>query len=181
MKVTTSTVTKHLIAGAMRAEGLGTLDTIAVVEEDFAPGRGAIVISCFGKAWSYGWGAMGEHHNIRSFFLKADVHYLAGKLAPGMPAEIDADNDDALIATLQKAILKARRRDNLTCSRARDLWDLSVNYDRRWNGDSLLFEVLGDEYWYETPQVKNPEYEYLCDIILAVKAAFKQLTEEKQT
>lgn len=128
-----------------------------------------------------GGGAMGQHHNIRSFFLKADVHYLAGKLAPGMPAEIDADNDDALIAAIQKKILKDRRKDDITRSTARELWDLSVKYSRRWDGDGLLFEVLGDEYWYETPQVKNPEYEYLCDIISAVKAAFKQLTEEKQT
>lgn len=179
MKITTSTVTKHTITGGLRAEGLGTLDPISVIEEDFAPGQGKVTISCFGEAWQYYWGAMGEHHTLRSFFLKADVRYLAGKLAPGTPAEVEAT--DGLEALMYKEVVRQRRADYISRDKARDLWGLVGAYDRRWDGDGLLFELFGDEYWYCLPRVKNPQYEYLCDIILAVKAAFKQLTEEKQT
>lgn len=48
-----------------------------------------------------------------------------------------------------------------------------------YDGHELLYEVFGDEYWYRTPKKPNHEYEYLCQIIKTVQAAFKELTTSK--
>lgn len=171
MKISKSTVEKLVITDASMPEGLGTLDPITVIAEDFGPGQGKITITCFGEAWSHYWSHMGERNKLADFFCKCDEHYLAGKLKTGINSEIDDDDPDALIALLQKEIIKDRRQGDINHETARDRWNQAQNYDPRWDGHDLLCEVLGDEYWYCTPKKPNPEYAYLCRIIKTVQAA----------
>lgn len=59
------------------------LDPIDVIFLDHSPGRGRVIVRCYSQAWTAWWGAMGEHHTVRTFFLKADAPYLVGYLLQG--------------------------------------------------------------------------------------------------
>ena len=184
MKIEQSQVTKLMITGAKMPDGLGTLDPIAVIVENFEPGAGKITITCFGEAWSSYWGCMGETHTMESFFCKADKHYLAGKLKTGIKDRVRDTNPATVEQSLKSEIIKDRREGRHNHEDARDLWQLaellSENIANNQVGDQesdLLYTVLGDEWWYSLPMVPNPEYEYLCNIIEAIKAAFQQLKE----
>ena len=180
MKVETSQVKKLLITGAKLPEGLGTLDPISVIVENFGPGAGKITITCFGEAWSNYWGCMDEQHTLESFFCKADKHYIAGKLKNGIEDRIKDDDPDTIEKALKREIVKSRRNDEMSKSEARDAWNNSehyadaIAYGNIGDGESdLLYAVFGDEWWYRLPKKPNPDYEYLCNIIEAVKEALK--------
>lgn len=59
------------------------LDPIDVIFLDHSPGRGRIIVRVYSQAWTAWWGAMGEHHTVRTFFLKCDAPYLVGYLLQG--------------------------------------------------------------------------------------------------
>lgn len=172
MKISRSTVEKIVITDAQSPEGLGKLDPITVIAEDFGPGQGKITITCYGDAWSCYWGSMGEKTKLAEFFCGCDEHYLAGKLKTGIDDKIDDDDEEAMSRVLRAKIIKRRRKERFTKEEARDLYDKTAYYNHHHDGTDLLYEVLGDEWWYLTPKKPNPQYEYLCRIINAVKAAF---------
>lgn len=58
------------------------LDPIRVFTQDYEPGQGRIVITCWDMAWCAYWGAM-SGQTIRGFFLSCDAEYLAGNLGQG--------------------------------------------------------------------------------------------------
>lgn len=60
----------------IKAEGL---DPIHVYWRDIGPGQGSVVIECWGAAWAWYWGGMGEC-SIREFFARVDARYLVEKL-----------------------------------------------------------------------------------------------------
>lgn len=55
------------------------LDPITIFWQDWAPGRGAVTITCYGSAWTCYFGAMSDR-TIRQFFAEADSDYLVKKL-----------------------------------------------------------------------------------------------------
>lgn len=55
------------------------LDPITVVYRDESPGRGGIIVECYGKAWAAFWGGMGAK-TVREFVASCDPDYLATKL-----------------------------------------------------------------------------------------------------
>lgn len=166
MKVTTSTVTKLAIAG------LSDMDAISAMIEDFGPGAGKITITCAGEAWTHYWSHMGEHHTMRSFFLKCNTPYLIGKLKTGIERRIGSKDDELLQQTLRKHILKRRREGGIKSDEARELWD-EAEYQE------LCQLVFGPEWWFNLPKEDNPEYTYLGKIVDTVKAAFS-LEEPQQ-
>jgi len=56
------------------------LDPITVYVNDAEPGRGGIIVCCFGLAWSCFWGAMGGGSTVRQFLATSDEHYVANCL-----------------------------------------------------------------------------------------------------
>ena len=167
MKITESTVKKITITNVQ------DLDPVSVIAEDFGPGQGKITITCFGEAWSHYWSHMGETNKLADFFCSCDEHYLARKLKTGIKSEVDDDDPDALTELMRKEIIKDRREGDISKETARERWDRAENYDSRLDGHELLYEVFGDEYWYCTPKMPNPDYQYLCRIIKAVQAALR--------
>ena len=170
MKIATETVQKLIITGVQ------SLDPIAVYLEDQGPECGKVTITCFNDSWSYFWGAMGKGNTIRSFLLKCDEHYLAGKFAPGLDAE--EVHLEGIVEHTRKEILAQRRRDDMPKSEARKFWDEADELDGAVDSRALfdrhgeiMFEVFGDEWWYCLPQRPNHKYEYLCRIINTVKEA----------
>jgi hypothetical protein len=57
-----------------------SLDPITVITRDFAPGKGQLLVECYGEAWSAWWGSMGPENDVRRFVLQADADYVATKL-----------------------------------------------------------------------------------------------------
>lgn len=62
--------------------GTGYIDPITVFLQDFGPGKGRIVIECFGEAYSHYWSAMGGDQTVRQFVVSCGRDYLVGKLWP---------------------------------------------------------------------------------------------------
>lgn len=71
-----------LIIESFRILELPSLDPILVSIEDIEPGKGSILIRCYGEVWTAYWGAMGNC-NVRTFFKSCDDHYLLGCLQNG--------------------------------------------------------------------------------------------------
>lgn len=59
------------------------LDPIDVIFLDHSAGRGRIIIRVYSQAWTAWWGAMGDHHTVRTFFMKCDAPYLVWNLIHG--------------------------------------------------------------------------------------------------
>lgn len=173
MKVETSQVTKLVISG------VDDLDPLHVFLEDFGPARGKITITCFDECWTNFWGAMGAGRDIRAFFCSCDVHYLAGKLATGLNAEVD---DLGKLADEAKKHVIESRRDRSCCvskDKARELFDLANDLETLHDEDptgyrDAMFNIFGDEWRCDVPQKPNHQYEYLCRIVNTVKAALQE-------
>jgi hypothetical protein len=64
------------------------LDPITVVLQDVAPGKGRLIIECYGRAWTAFWGAMGDSC-IEEFVLDVNAEYIANRM--GIPKETKSD------------------------------------------------------------------------------------------
>lgn len=147
MNIQKSTVTKTYLTD------LDRLDPVTVYTEDFSEGCGQITILCYGQAWTSYWGGMGDN-KIISFFCGCDEHYIAKNLSriDSQVYDIDKLREDAEAAGVE-------------CYR-----------DDPWNDYGFMDDMYGgDMYdWYDSlPKMPNPDYQYLCRIILAVQEGLK--------
>lgn len=167
MKTTLSDVRK------LRITEIDNLDPITVILEDFEPGRGKIIIECFGESWTAGWYAMGDR-TIAEFFISCDNYYLGNKLSRMSPK---INDEEALVPDAKKSILTMRLEGEIDSATARDLYDRVCAYDgcgHEFMADhNLLYEVYGDDWHHCIPQTTNPRWEYLCRIIDAVRDALR--------
>ncbi|MBJ6531584.1 hypothetical protein JGT31_23890, partial [Enterobacter hormaechei] len=85
MKVEKSDVLAFTISDVER------LDPVRVMIENYEPGKGRITITCFGKAWTGAWLAMGGD-TVQDFIKRVSNDYLIGCLAPRLESTIDDDN-----------------------------------------------------------------------------------------
>jgi hypothetical protein len=76
--MSTPYVERGLTVMAWRISGAQGLNTIDVFWWDGSIGVGTVTITCFDRAWSAYFGAMGK--TIRQFFAEADTDYLTTKL-----------------------------------------------------------------------------------------------------
>ncbi|RYM59995.1 Uncharacterised protein [Serratia quinivorans] len=156
------------------------LDPIRVMAENYEPGQGRITITCYGKAWTSAWFAMGGD-TVQAFFIRVSNDYLIGNFAPQMQSEVDDDND-ANTEFVKSEICKLRRSGEIEQDKARDMWD-TADCSEDVKGDccacgrgSVLFDLLGDDTYYANwPTVPNHEYQYLERILDAVREALKQV------
>jgi len=154
------------------------LDPINVIFKDYGPQRGKVTIEVCGDAWSYFWGAMGEGHTVKSFFLKADSDYIVRKLSIGIQSTIDDESQEALVWAAKKEIIKDRK-DGGSRWKARDKWRLldEITDDGKESNSDVLYEIFGCDWYDSLPQTPNPKYEYLRRIVKTIQAAIKnQLT-----
>jgi len=73
MIVETSTVKSFRIQNAER------LDPILVILQDIQPGKGRLIVECYGDAWSGYWNAIGDR-NIAQFIASCEADYIAGAM-----------------------------------------------------------------------------------------------------
>lgn len=149
MGIISSQVTK------LHITGLDRLDPVHVFIENLRKGEGRITITCYGKAWSSYWGAMGSN-TLEQFFCSANEQYLSNKLST-----IDSESYDV------DAIRKDAEERGIECWR-----------DDPWNDYDFLNKMYGGDMigWHDSlPKMVNPDYSYLCRIIKAVQDALAEL------
>ncbi|MEN6549987.1 MAG: hypothetical protein ABFE07_28420 [Armatimonadia bacterium] len=71
---------RNVTVQAFTVEDVKGLDPLLVVLQDDGPGKGRLLVECFGEAWSNYWGAMGENTTVASFVLEAGIDYLESKM-----------------------------------------------------------------------------------------------------
>ena len=106
MNITQQPVVMRTITGAER------LDPIRVITVNLKPGQGRIDISCYGRAWTAYWGAMGEQ-TIEEFFMDCNPDYLLGNLVSGLPAigRRDQVRDEVYLTRIIVAVQQALRQE----------------------------------------------------------------------
>ena len=173
MKVETSQVTKVVL------KELDRLDPVTIVLENYEPGKGKIIIECYGQSWSSYWGGM-SGDPVEEFCCRCDEHYLAKNLAPGLNST--KKDLDGLADHARDTICKERRALELTREEAREQFDLTERLeciDDLRDVDSEMQQIFGDEWWYCVPDIPNPDYEYLCRIIKAVQEGLKTVIDQR--
>lgn len=161
MNIAKSQVTKIICSG------LKDLDNVAIYLEDYAPGSGKLIITCFSSSWTYYWSHMGEQHNLSSFIRKCSNDYLGGKLMNGAAEEVY--DLDKTIAHAKTQIIKKRRELLIGKDDARQLFDLTSEQQNVDFSTSGWYEIFGEEYWYEFQKVPSSDWVYLCKVLDAVK------------
>ncbi|EHH2973090.1 hypothetical protein J7Y79_004373 [Salmonella enterica] len=174
MTVEKINVLSFIITGAER------LDPVRVMIENYEPGKGRITITCFGKAWTGAWFAMGGD-TVQEFIKRVSNEYLIGCFDPQMRSTVDDDNDANLLF-VKTEIIKLRRQKEIDADKAREMWyeaenadDVKANCCDYGIGNELL-NLFGDDPWYANwPSVPNPEYQYLDRILNAVRVGLVEM------
>lgn len=163
--------------------GAERLDPIRVMIENYEPGKGRITVTCYGKAWTGAWFAMGGD-TVQEFIQRVSNDYLIGYFDRSLESTIEDDND-ANINFVQKEIIKLRRSDEINSTEARNMWDESIGSEDvkekccNYQLGNCLLNLFGDDPFYAGwPTAPNPKYQYLSRIIDAVRAGLKQLELE---
>jgi hypothetical protein len=84
-------------------EASAGLDAVTVLVHDFEPGKGQLIVECWGCAWSCFWGAMGEGRSVLQFLADTDGGYVANCLIRGRRQFISSRrHEDRELAYLTK-------------------------------------------------------------------------------
>lgn len=143
MKLTTKPTTMLLIEDLMQPPH--RLDPIRVITENFEPGKGRIIITCYDAAWVGYWGAMGGK-TVEQFFTSCDADYLAGNM--GCARSLSQSNGNRaylvrVIRAVQDALIK--RQPKITPAR-------QARLDRVGHANELI-RVISDHgrrfFWNE--------------------------------
>lgn len=160
--------------------GAERLDPVRVMIENYEPGKGRITVTCYGKAWTGAWFAMGGD-SVQEFIKRVSNEYLIGYFDPQLESTVDDDND-ANLAFVKSKIIKFRREQELEYDEAREMWDeaegaedVKANCCDFLVGEKLL-KLFGDDPWYAGwPSVPNPKYQYLDRILNAVRVGLVEM------
>lgn len=160
--------------------GAERLDPVRVMIENYEPGKGRITITCFGKAWTGAWFAMGGD-TVQEFIKRVSNDYLIGYFDPQLQSTVDDDND-ANLEFVKGEIIKLRRQQEIDAEEARDMWVEAENAEDvkesccDFRIGNKLPGLLGDDPWYaKWPAVPNHNYQYLERIIDAVRGGLSEL------
>ncbi|AQS40227.1 hypothetical protein Sps_05158 [Shewanella psychrophila] len=179
MKIEQSTVTK------IKLTEIKDLDPVTVILENYAPGKGKIIIECYGESWSSYWGAM-SGDSIEEFFVRIDHGYAANNLRY---MESVIDDFEAITPLVRQRIITKRRQGSISALAARELFN-----QEDWTDlvpthpyDDWLPPSLVDESDFKgleleeisIPQKPNPDYQYLCRIIENVQQGLKLYIDSK--
>ena len=167
MKVTTGTVKRYYITE------LDRIDPITCYVENYQPGKGKIIIECFGQSWSSFWGAMGTG-DLQEFFVSANSDYLVTNLSNALHSTKKVSYED-WTPYAKKEVVRLRREDpyEMSAEKARGLYD-RLDGEPLYDHCDLLLSIYGGEWWYDWPQERNEDYYYLERVVEAVQEAFKE-------
>lgn len=161
------------------------LDPVTVVLEDFSPGKGRIIIECYGKSWSAGWGAM-SGRTVAQFVSDCGADYIISSLCRVSQQRFSPTE----AVKLARKVICDRRRGRglyweygapLEREEARELYDDAKELQgiespsMAFLFDSLLTRIFGPEWWHSLDQADepNPSYLYLQRVVLAVQEGLR--------
>lgn len=152
---------------------LDRLDPVTVILEDIEPGKGKLIIECYGRSWSAYWGSISKPLDVASFVETCSTDYLVGSLST---TRQEIDDVPELIRVAKRELLRARKYRKYGEQEAREYYDILNDFDDETNPhhiDGVLSELIHDEWFMDIPTKICPEYEYICRIVDAVKAGIK--------
>lgn len=132
---------------------LDALDPVTVYVTNVAPGKGKIVIECYGQAWSNYWGAMSDR-TIEQFVIDANNEYLIEKLIRGKETETDYTRINEI----------ADKEGFCIC--------VSSDVEIAMQSDDMQ-TIFGPDWYLDLPQTTTREYRYLERILNAVRECFE--------
>lgn len=68
---------------AMEITDIKGLDPVLVIWQDYMPGKGRLLVHCYGRAWSAYWEAMGDR-DVRTFVAGASTDYVVCRMLSGV-------------------------------------------------------------------------------------------------
>lgn len=101
-------IEKIEVAAAFTIFEAKALDPITVVLQDIAPGKGRLIIECYGEAWSGYWGAMGDCC-IDDFLLSCDAEYIANRMARAKESKSDKAYRLRIVMAVQESLRQEAR------------------------------------------------------------------------
>ncbi len=132
---------------------LDRLDPVTVYVTNYEPGQGKIVIECFGSAWAYFWGGMGDK-TLQQFFVTCDNDYILNKLLDETrQTDFDEIND------------LAQKKGFSIC--------VDSDVEMAWQAEEMA-ECFGPEWYMDLPRCNTSDYGYLGRIVTAIKGAFHE-------
>lgn len=158
-------------------------DIILVNLSNTYPGAGRLTLTADSDSWSHYWNAMGEDRPLEQFLLDTNVDYIVMKLGNGISSTLDERDDEQCAKAIQRAILKARRRGDITAAEAHQAYfyiEGCENIYNRWmyTDDFYACGRVDDDdiKWPEPPS--NPAYERLEYAVTKMREALTQLKEK---
>jgi len=79
------------------------LDLINVYFEDVEPGKGRIIIECYGEVWCSWWGAM-SGRSVMEFVSDCNCDYIIGKMISKRPGSIEYKYLMRILTAVKEAI-----------------------------------------------------------------------------
>lgn len=185
MKTETTQITKLLISDLMGEPF--KLDPVTVILEDFEPGRGRIIIECYGTSWASSWSAM-SGRTVAQFVSDCGADYVIDSLTSVSRLRFSPVE---AVKLARRAVCDRRRRrglywehgDALERDEARALYDQASelrhmeNINDGAHHERLLTKLFGPEWWHalDGEAVEpNPSYLYLQRVVQAVQAGLLQ-------
>jgi len=169
MNIEKSTINKLRITDVER------IDLLNVLYEDIEPGKGRVIIECYGKSWTSYWSAIGKNRKITQFFIDCNNEYLFDRFAARSDRLVE--DIDAIIIKAKKHIIQLRKDASITEFNARELWEKALNIESVEQDYSVLNEIFEeDEDWnHDIPYKDSSDYVYLCKIFNVVREAFQKI------
>ena len=128
---------------------LDKLDPITVYVTNYSPGKGKIVIECYGKTWTTYWGGMGSE-SLQVFFQTCSNDYILNRL---------------LTDCYETDFEEISKRSNHQIIAEND-FELAMMATE-------MAEFFGDSWYMDIPQCLTSEYHYANRIVDVIKEAFK--------
>lgn len=168
MKIARNTIRRLQITDLPR------MDDIDLLMEDLGPRRGSVILKCGSLSWTASWGGMPNDDDIESFVRTAPVDYLVKNLST---CQQQVPDYPALVGVLQTHVCRRRRQRLLAKDAARNLFDRAkVPMVSDSAPSSALIEACIDSYcwWDVIPQMDNPAYLHITEVIEVVQRALRQ-------
>ena len=107
--------------------------------------------------------------------MSADTDHLVRKFKLGIQKEIDDREDsEAIREKARKYIIFRRKEKDFSKEKAREKWNSTEEIYGEPTDSELLYKIYGDEWYLEYPQIPNPLYNYIFEIIETIKKAINQ-------
>jgi len=92
-----------------RIEDAPGLDPVTVYVENYTPGKGRMVVTCYASAWTAFWGAMGDDTTLEQFVAGCSPEYVADNMVWGADTKKSTKGYADKVAAAVVAFFKSQR------------------------------------------------------------------------